>query len=268
MWLLSLHDVRFGTSPPHPSDDVPASERGADDQGAPTTPVGDAAKRSYHQPDCGLAVALDLLGERWTLLILRELLLGPQRYTDVLGALDGLSTNLLATRLRHLERTGLVVRSELPPPAASTVYELTPLGRDLEPTLLQLARWGTHFTAPHGGHGSFDSRTAAFALLAHLERIPAEPGSATYQFEVGDHALAVEFATGDRRVVPHRVGSPDVVIGLSADLYWQMLCGDVDLAGEVAAGRARVHGDPDQVTTAILWLNAATGTDAAGGERP
>ena len=97
-------------------------------------------KRSYGQY-CAVARALDLIGERWTLLLVRELLLGPRRYTDLLRGLPGIGTNLLADRLRELESAGLVARRTLPPPASSSVYELTPLGEGLRATVLELGRW-------------------------------------------------------------------------------------------------------------------------------
>src|ERR671918_2218090 len=99
------------------------------------------AERSYEQ-SCPLACALDLLGERWTLLIVRDLLAGPKRYTDLRRGLPGLATDLLTERLRALEEAGIVRRRKLPPPAAVTVYELTERGRELEPALFGLARFG------------------------------------------------------------------------------------------------------------------------------
>src|SRR5262245_13199941 len=103
--------------------------------------------RSYGQY-CGLAKALDLVGERWALLVVRELLLGPKRFTDLLDGLPGVSTNVLATRLRGLERAGVVERNVLPPPAASSVYELTAYGRALEPAVAALGRWGAVSLGP------------------------------------------------------------------------------------------------------------------------
>lgn len=103
-------------------------------------------KRSYRQ-FCALARALDVVGERWTLLIARELLLGPRRYSDLLGGLPGIGTNLLAERLRHLEEAGVVERTVLPAPA-SHAYRLTERGRELEPTLVALAHWGMSPMAP------------------------------------------------------------------------------------------------------------------------
>ncbi len=102
------------------------------------------ARRSYRQ-FCSLASALDRVGERWTLLVVRQLLTGPKRFSDLLEDLPGIGTNLLAARLRQLEQDGLVRRSRLPKPAAAAVYELTALGRGLDPALTALARWGSHF---------------------------------------------------------------------------------------------------------------------------
>jgi DNA-binding HxlR family transcriptional regulator len=100
--------------------------------------------RSYRQY-CAVARGLDVVGERWTLLIVRDLLIGPKRYKDLLTGLPGIGTNLLATRLRDLEEQGLVGRRVLPPPAGSTVYELTQVGQALEPVVTALGRWGHRF---------------------------------------------------------------------------------------------------------------------------
>lgn len=98
-------------------------------------------RREYGQ-ECSLACALDCVGERWSLLIVRELSLGPLRFSDLARDVGGAPTDVLTKRLRGLEEGGVVVRRELPPPAAATVYELTELGRGLEPPMIELARWG------------------------------------------------------------------------------------------------------------------------------
>src|SRR2546427_12402137 len=100
-----------------------------------------STKRSYDQW-CAVARSLDVVGERWTLLIVRDLLVGPKRYKDLLIGLPGIGTNLLADRLRELEGAGILRRTVLPPPAGSTVYELTSSGQALEPVILALGRWG------------------------------------------------------------------------------------------------------------------------------
>src|SRR5919198_6110493 len=98
--------------------------------------------RTYEQ-FCGVARALDLVGERWALLVVRDLVLGPKRFTDLRRGLPGMGTNILAARLKELEHAGVVRRRTLPPPAASAVYELTEWGHELEPVVLALGRWGS-----------------------------------------------------------------------------------------------------------------------------
>ena len=103
--------------------------------------------KSYDQY-CPIACSLGLVGERWTLLVVRELMQGPKRYTDLLDHLPGIGTNILADRLKELESAGLVEKRKLPPPAASSVYELTPMGRELRPVLHELARFGARLMGP------------------------------------------------------------------------------------------------------------------------
>ena len=107
------------------------------------------SKRNYGQY-CGLAHALDLIGERWSLLVIRELMTGPKRYKDLLKQLPGIGTNLLAKRLKFLEEQGILMRRTLPPPASTEAYDLTDFGRELEPVLIGLARWG-YQTIPRPG---------------------------------------------------------------------------------------------------------------------
>jgi len=104
-------------------------------------------KRSYGDP-CGIARALDLVGERWALLVVRELLLGPKRFTDLRAGLPHLSADVLSQRVRELEQAGVVRRAKLPPPAASRVYELTAWGKELEPVVISLGRWGSRGPFP------------------------------------------------------------------------------------------------------------------------
>ncbi|MBA2617567.1 MAG: helix-turn-helix transcriptional regulator, partial [Rubrobacter sp.] len=119
-------------------------------------------KRSYGQ-HCTVARALDVVGERWTLLLVRELLTGPKRFKDLLAGLTGIGTNLLAARLKALEEHGIVRRGTLPPPAGSGVYELTELGWSLEPVVVALSRWGTRLVGdPRDG----DERRPAWAAMA------------------------------------------------------------------------------------------------------
>src|ERR1043166_1224286 len=111
--------------------------------------------RSYNQ-FCAVAKSLDVVGERWTLLIVRELMLrGPSRYTDLREGLPGIATNLLADRLRDLEREGIVAREDAPPPVATTLFSLTPRGADLKPVIDSLGRWGAPLMVEPTGDEEF-----------------------------------------------------------------------------------------------------------------
>jgi DNA-binding HxlR family transcriptional regulator len=128
--------------------------------------------RTYEQY-CPVAVALDVLGDRWTLLVLRELLFGEQRFTDLRRALPGMAPNLLSERLRHLEDQGLVTRRELPPPAARTVYAATAEAHEVIPVLRALARFGTERLGPVDGE-SVRPSTAVFGMVAPFHRPSAD----------------------------------------------------------------------------------------------
>src|SRR3954454_13581531 len=123
-----------------------------------------AAKRTYCDA-CAAAHALDLVGERWALLVVRELLLGPKRFTDLRAGLPNVSPNVLAQRLRELERVGVVRRRKLPPPAASRVYELTEWGAELEPVVTRLGAWGARSPKPPQAPIGSDSIVLALRSL-------------------------------------------------------------------------------------------------------
>src|SRR6516225_9062301 len=132
--------------------------------------------RSYNEY-CAIAQALDVVGERWSLLIVRELLIqGPSRYTDLRNGLPGIATNLLADRLRDLEAAGVVAREEAPPPVATTLFRLTDRGRELEPVLLSLARWGGPMVQRPIDNEEFRSHWLALPLETHLvDHSPTKP---------------------------------------------------------------------------------------------
>ena len=122
-------------------------------------------KRSYNQY-CGIARALDLIGERWALLVIRELVLGPKRFTDLRRGLPDIATNVLSQRLRELEQDGIVTRRQLPPPAASNVYELTEYGQELVPIMLALGRWGASTLGARLPEQTLEPEWLAVALKA------------------------------------------------------------------------------------------------------
>ncbi len=140
-----------------------------------------ASVKRYGQR-CPLARALDVVGDRWNLLVVRELMVGPRRYTDLLDGLPGIGTNILAARLRDLGEAGIVTRRSLPPPTAVTVYELTEAGRALGPSLTALRNWGAAYAPPPRGG---DSMRPAWAAQAVREQATIE----------GDAEVAAKFLT-------------------------------------------------------------------------
>ena len=200
------------------------------------------AKRTYDQPTCGLATALDLLGERWTLLIVRELMLGPQRYSDLQNALDGVSTNLLADRLRHLEDIDVIMRIHLPPPAASKVYELTALGRELEDVVIGLAKWGSRFSSEPCDQ-TFDPRRQAFALFARFDATAACDLDEMYEYRIGGHTLFAHVSRGRVTATPAIGRRSDCVIVTDAAAFTEMVEHGAELQDLVTCGRVEVLGD-------------------------
>ena len=187
---------------------------------------------------CGIARALDVVGERWALLIVRELMLGPKRFTDLRAGLPRVAPDVLAQRLRELEEEGVVERSTLPPPAASKVYALTEQGRALEPVLLALGRWGSRRPARVAGAPLSPD---AFALaLPTLFRGSGE--DVTVELQLGEHAFTVAVAGGELDV--RRGAAEQAEARIVADhetlagvLWHGRPLGDVRIEGSRAAAR-------------------------------
>jgi DNA-binding HxlR family transcriptional regulator len=154
---------------------------------------------------CPVAHALDLVGERWALLVVRELMHGPKRYTDLADSLPGIGTNILASRLRDLEACGIVAKRRLPPPAASRVYELTEYGRALRTVLRELALWGARSLGPPTSEGELFPGWLENAVDTVLAPI-APPGR--FEFRVGDEVASLV----DGEAQAGSVERPDVVV--------------------------------------------------------
>ena len=147
-------------------------------------------KRTYGDP-CGIARALDVVGERWALLVVRELLLGPKRFTDLRSGLPHVGPDVLSQRLRELENAGVVRRGKLPPPAGSRVYELTDRGRELEPVILGLGRWGSRAPFP-AEPGELGVDALMLALKTLFDPVRADPlMGTTFELQLGDQRFEV-----------------------------------------------------------------------------
>jgi DNA-binding HxlR family transcriptional regulator len=171
--------------------------------------------RTYGDP-CGIARALDVVGERWALLVVRELLLGPKRFTDLRAGLPQVGPDMLAQRLRELEQAGVVRRDKLPPPAGARVYELTDWGRELEPVVLGLGRWGSARAPFPPGRDELgpDSLVLALKTLFDPDRADGLTGR-TFELRLGDAVFAVR--VGETDLDATRGPGADPVATITAD---------------------------------------------------
>ncbi|HEY7136092.1 MAG TPA: helix-turn-helix domain-containing protein [Acidimicrobiia bacterium] len=229
-------------------------------------PERDHERRSYGQ-FCPLARSLDVLGERWTLLVVRELLTGPKRYRDLRDALPGMWSNLLARRLRDLQAAGLVERRALPPAQTRSVYELTERGRALGPALYELARFGLPYLdmpteeQPLTAH-ALDSGLRALVLI---EALPSHALTVHLVLDEGQWTLRVHAPQpgplADRVVVS--TGPPDeadVVVRSSAPILLWLRRHDLSYDDALAADLVHVDGDPASVDAFLRMF----GIDAPG----
>jgi DNA-binding HxlR family transcriptional regulator len=200
--------------------------------------------RSYRQ-FCALASALDVIGERWTLLIIRELLAGPRRFKDLMDGLPDISTNLLSERLRGLEQQGMLRRRALPPPAGSTVYQLTPLGSSLEKPVLELGKWGSQFL-PSSLEGvavpSLGAISLAIKAFFHPEQ--ALEVNETYEIHLDDEVLQVHVEAGEIKVRQGEAQTPDVAFHTSMELFVGLFAGRIKPDEAISTGIVQIDGDP------------------------
>lgn len=199
-----------------------------------------ATRRSYGDP-CGIARALDLVGERWALLVVRELVLGPKRFTDLQAGLPRLSPDVLAQRLRELEEAGVVQRRTLPPPAGSRVYELTPWGRELEPALLALGRWGSRAPFPPGD-APLGVDALVLALPTLFDAARAEGVRASLELRFGPARFHAHVHDGRLELDRAGVEDPDAVVDAEPAAFSEVLWHGRPLADAERAGAIRLDG--------------------------
>ena len=212
---------------------------------------------------CPVAHSLDLVGERWALLIVRDLLKGPKRYSDLLAGMPGLGTNILAARLRELEEGGVIQKRRLPPPANCNVYELTEYGAALEEVIHALGRWGFRSLGPppadcpmpdgwlvQGAHAMFD---------------PARAGDVHESYEVrcGDEIATIRIADGAVDARPGGAADADAVLELDPGTLFALASGEMDPDDAIAHGLVRIEGDPEALTRFLSVFDAERESAAA-----
>lgn len=191
---------------------------------------------------CGLARALDIAGDRWTLLIVRELLPGARRFTDLIEGLPGISRKLLTERLRDLERDGVIARRDLPPPAARQVYELTDDGRDLASAMSPLIGWGAGRLGEFEPGESFRARWAAVGMEALADLEAAKDVRETYQYLVGDSAFHFTVDDGSIELHDGLAEDPAVVLTTDDETFADIVSGKLTASSAVASGALTLAG--------------------------
>jgi DNA-binding HxlR family transcriptional regulator len=201
-----------------------------------------ATNRRYSD-GCAIATALDYVGERWALLVVRELLLGPKRFTDLQDGLPGAGSKVLAKRLRELDSAGVVRRRTLPPPASSQVYELTEWGAQLDAIVVALGHWGAGAPEPSADHVGADS--AMIRLRSLFSPQPERPWTATYEMRLGRYRFTTWVADGHlvdmSRGEPHE--RPDTIIDTDPDTLDHVLGVEQALTKAINDGRLTITGD-------------------------
>lgn len=198
--------------------------------------------RKSYQQFCGLACALDVLGERWTLLVVRELMFGPRRFVDLLDAMPGIGSNTLTTRLRALEEDGLIVRGTLPPPVTSAVYRLTPAGQALEPVIVELGRWGMSRFSDVDAEATFRPEWLLFGLKLAIGDDTADLPDCACQFLVDGSPILLRVRQGRVEVTQSSAENPDVTLQMDTATIKEIGLGGLSPLEAVGAGRISVAG--------------------------
>jgi DNA-binding HxlR family transcriptional regulator len=198
-------------------------------------------KRSYDD-GCAMAHALDLVGERWALLVIRELMLGPKRFTDLRASLPGISANVLTQRLEELEAVSVLERRKLPPPIATWVYQLTDWGAELEPIVKSIGKWAARSPhMPEGAHMSVNSVVLSFRTMFNSDA--AGDFKARLQLRLSGEPFRVTIADGEIEVLRGEVERPDATLDGSSDAIAALAYAGRDLDQAVRAGELKVSGD-------------------------
>ena len=201
----------------------------------------ESKKRTYDD-GCAAAHALDLVGERWALLVVRELLLGPKRFTDLRAGLPGASPNVISQRLRDLEAASIVRRRKLPPPAASRVYELTGWGEELEPVIVRLGRWGARSPSkPRDAALGVDSLILSFRTM--FDPQAAQGLSASYELRFGEDRFRAVVDDGRFEISRGSADGPDAVVEADSDTLAALIYAGRPLDEAVDSGDLRIEGD-------------------------
>lgn len=210
---------------------------------------------------CPVAHALCMVGERWSLLVVRELLRGPRRYTDLLEGLPGIGTNILASRLRDLESAGVVQKRKLPPPAASTVYELTEYGQELEEAVYALARWGARTLGPPAPDEDLYPEWGVNAFLALFDPLAGAGVSGTYVLRVDDDVFTTRLEDGHLHTEVGAAEAPELDAAMDMETFFALASTELEPRKALRERRVRLAaGDSEALARFFKIFNLAPRT--------
>ncbi len=219
--------------------------------------------RGYGQ-FCGLARALELIGGRWSLLIVRELLVGPKRFTELTHGLPGIPTNVLSSRLRELEEAGVLQRALQAGRSTSVVYELTPYGLALEGPMVQLGFWGAESLARPTNDASFSRSALAVALRGVFDPSKSKGRDLAVELRFDPEPLRIVVTGGQVTFPSEPLSGPHVVLEMAPYVLAEMLGGYVDLDAAFASGQLRVHGSKREARRFFEIFRLPLGAAQAG----
>jgi DNA-binding HxlR family transcriptional regulator len=211
------------------------------------------ARTRPHRDGCGIAHASELLGQRWALLVVRELLLGPKRFTDLRAGISDVSPNVLGQRLRELETTGIVRKRKLAPPAAAQVYELTDWGAQLEPAVLALGRWASGSPSfPRDAEMGPDS--LVLALKSTFDSAAGKSLDATYELVLNDLPFRIEVSNGRFDARRGEAERPDATIRTDPGTMTALVFRGRSLSGAIRARDIEIEGSKQAATRFVRLL--------------
>ncbi|MBF5001522.1 transcriptional regulator [Nocardia sp. BSTN01] len=214
--------------------------------------------RSYRDP-CGVARALDIVGERWALLVVRDLLLGPKRFNDLLDGLPGVSPNVLSQRLRELTECGVVQRRDLPPPVRVRLYELTEWGLGLEPILLNLGRWGSR--APAQPEGDLGVDSLLLSIKASFESARCGELGDVYEMRIDNTTYLAEITHGSIRISRNAASeTPDATLTATLETLRAIWDGRITPSTALRSGALHLDGDEQAGQRLFELISASIGT--------
>jgi DNA-binding HxlR family transcriptional regulator len=206
------------------------------------TEKSDSRSKRHYEDACATAHALDLVGERWALLVMRELMLGPKRFSDLRESLPGISANVLTQRLEGLEAAGVLVRRKLPPPAAVQVYELTEWGYESEPIFQALGRWAARSPA-HDPSLPFSTASLVLSLRTMFNAERAKDMDARIGFHLGEETFLARLADGRLEIARSPLDGADLILTGAPPVLAGAIYGGQPLEALEQAGVLQVEGD-------------------------